>query len=338
MLKRIIKAFSLLVMFFGEKFSLPRLGSSYLHWVLIILMIAANRGRAEVVRLEIKSRTPVMGEKSYGSVGGYEIIRGQIFFEFDPGNIRNQKITDIQLAPVNERGKVEANGNIIILKPIDHTKSSGITLVEVSNRGGKFSPRYFNRAGNGELNPVDAQSFGDGLLMELGVTVVWVGWQFDIPEENDKLRLNLPVARNKDGSSITGLVRSDWVIKETTQTLSIGHRQQIGYPVSVADDPVNVLTVRDEREGQRKIIPTTEWQFARLSEGEIISDSLHIYLGSGFQAGKIYELVYRSQDPPVVGLGLGVVRDVISYAKYQENPIFSAKYGIAAGVSQTGRF
>ncbi|MCZ6693362.1 MAG: alpha/beta hydrolase domain-containing protein [Bacteroidetes bacterium] len=305
---------------------------------MIILLSTPYQGWAEVIRLEIKSRQPVLGEKSYGSAGGYEIIRGQIFFEFDPGNKRNYKITDIQLAPVNERGKVEANGNIIILKPIDPTKSSGITLVEVSNRGGKFSPRYFNRAGNGELNPLDLQSFGDGLLMYLGVTVVWVGWQFDIPEENDRLRLNVPVARNKDGSSITGLVRSDWVIKETTQTLSIGHRQQIGYPVSVFDDPVNILTVRDEREGQRRIIPTTEWRFARLSEGEIIDDSLHIYMESGFEAGKIYELVYRSQDPPVVGLGLGVMRDVISYAKYHDSPIFSAKYGIAAGVSQTGRF
>ena len=43
-------------------------------------------------------------------------------------------------------------------------------------------------------------------------------------------------------------------------------------------------------------------------------DTEHIYRASGFQAGKIYELVYRAKDPSLVGLGPAVIRDVIPYA------------------------
>ena len=35
---------------------------------------------------------------------------------------------------------------------------------------------------------------------------------------------------------------------------------------------------------------------------------------AGFEPGKIYELVYTSQDPPIVGLGPAAVRDLISRA------------------------
>ena len=61
-------------------------------------------------------------------------------------------------------------------------------------------------------------------------------------------------------------------------------------------------------------------------------------LEGGFEAGMIYELVYRAQDPAVVGLGLAAIRDVIAYAKYDDEARFPVDHGIAVGVSQTGRF
>lgn len=59
---------------------------------------------------------------------------------------------------------------------------------------------------------------------------------------------------------------------------------------------------------------------------------------AGFRAGKIYELVYRTEGPAVVGLGLAAVRDTMSYAKYDPRCPFAVDRGIAFGVSQTGRF
>ena len=59
---------------------------------------------------------------------------------------------------------------------------------------------------------------------------------------------------------------------------------------------------------------------------------------AGFESGKIYEVIYRAKDPVVVGTGLAAVRDMISYLKYDTASIAPTKFGIAYGVSQTGRF
>jgi hypothetical protein len=61
-------------------------------------------------------------------------------------------------------------------------------------------------------------------------------------------------------------------------------------------------------------------------------------MGEGFQAGKIYELVYWAQAPAVAGLGLAAVRDTIAYAKYNHQSPFRVDRAMAFGVSQAGRF
>ena len=50
------------------------------------------------------------------------------------------------------------------------------------------------------------------------------------------------------------------------------------------------------------------------------------------------KLVYHAIDPAIAGLGPAVVRDIISYAKYDSDSLFPVQYGIASGTSQTGRF
>ncbi|MFQ5751842.1 MAG: alpha/beta hydrolase domain-containing protein [bacterium] len=174
--------------------------------------------------------------------------------------------------------------------------------------------------------------------MRQGLTVLWVGWQFDVPERPGVLRLHVPRARNLDGSPIFGLVRSDWTVDKNTNTLRVSHRNHLPYPVDDPGHPDNILTVRDGREAQRRVVPRSHWRFARQENGKVVPDSTYIYMASGFKAGKIYELVYHVKDPAIVGLGLAAIRDVISYAKYEESSVFPARYGLAAGVSQTGRF
>jgi hypothetical protein len=88
----------------------------------------------------------------------------------------------------------------------------------------------------------------------------------------------------------------------------------------------------------REIVPRERWWFLPALEGEQEGLLSRIVLEGGFRAGNIYELVYRSQDPRVVGLGLAAVRDVLSYAKNELESLFPVTQGIAFGVSQTGRF
>ena len=78
---------------------------------------------------------------------------------------------------------------------------------------------------------------------------------------------------------------------------SLADRDHLAYAVANADDPANVLTVRDSVEGARRTIPRDQWQFTEDGKG--------VRMAAGFEPKKIYEVVYTSQDPPVVGVGLG---------------------------------
>jgi hypothetical protein len=224
----------------------------------------------------------------------------------------------------------------MVLQPKNLERSARTALLEVSNRGGKAIIRYFNGA-RGSRNPELEEHFGDGLLMRQGLTLIWIGWQHDVPVQEGIMRAHLPVASD-NGEAIRGLVRSDWTVDRATNTLGLGHRAQIAYRVADPAHSDNVLTVRDGRMAERRIVPRNEWSFAREENGLVVDDRTHVYMEKGFEAGKIYEMVYVAEEPTVVGLGLAIVRDVMSYAKYGNGVEFHVDRGIAIGISQTGRF
>jgi hypothetical protein len=306
--------------------------------LLIAFCFLLGSVSARVLEVHVEDRQPVLDGREFAPWGAYELVSGYILFGLDPANAANERIVDLCLAPRSDQGLVEGRANFVALRPDGGRRGSGIVLVEVSNRGGKFSMRYFNRAETGALRADDPDSFGDGLLMRQGLAVVWVGWQPDVPPREDVLRLEAPVARNVDGSPLTGLVRADWTVDEPTVCLPLSHRNHLPYPVADPADSANVLTVRGGRDEARRVVPRERWRFARLTEGGVVPDEEHIYMESGFEAGKIYELVYRGRRPWVTGTGLAVIRDIVAYAKYDPAAEFPARFGIAAGVSQTGRF
>ena len=297
-------------------------------WILAVWMLGlASSAMGEVQRIEIEASTDVLGGAAFGDVGGYRKITGRVYFVFDPGNAANSRIVDLDRAPRNAQGKVEAWGDFMVLHPKDPAKGSGTALVEVSNRGGKAALAYFN-AGRFQSDPETEADFGDGLLMRSGLTIIWVGWQFDVPRLPGRLRLHVPIV--KDGErTIEGLVRADWVVDQPTKRLAIGHRNHDAYAVARPDHPDNRLTVRDGRLAPRQLVPRSDWGFV---------ESTHIEMPDGFEAGRIYELVYRGKDPAVVGLGLAAVRDMIAFAKHDERCPFQVRHGLAVGISQTGRF
>ena len=277
---------------------------------------------AGVSKLTVEARGPFQEGQEFGERGAYEEISGMVHFEFDPGNRYNRRIVDLELAPRNERGLVEAQANFTVLQAADPKQRSGTALVEVSNRGGRATLRYFHR------DRTRDEPLGDALLLRLGLTMVWVGWQWDVPDREGVLRLEVPIARAQ-GRMITGLVRSDWVIQQATETLKVSHREHRAYERYDPDDPANLLTVRSGRDAPRQVVPRDLWRF---------SEPDRITLDGGFVPGRIYELVYRAGEPRVVGLGLAAIRDMIAYAKHDESCPFPAERGVVWGVSQTGRF
>ena len=304
-----------------------------------ILLLASSQ--AAVVSLEIDSREPVLAGKAFGLAGAYERISGTVRFAVDPNSRANQIITDIELAPANGDGEVEFSSEFSILRPVDASRGNGALLYEVSNRGRKGALSFFNFAG-GSLDPREARHFGDGFLLDQGFTVLWLGWQFDPPRTPGLIRVTTPIAKT-DGGPIRGLVRSDFVVKDRELAHSLADRNHIPYPVADPQSPQNRMTVRDSVEAERTEIPREMWRFARMAGGEPVSDSGSVYLEGGFEPGRIYEVVYVSEDPPLVGLGPAAVRDMVSHLKYHGDSRLgigpdAIDRAIAFGISQSGRF
>ncbi|MBI1355204.1 MAG: hypothetical protein GC160_12725 [Acidobacteria bacterium] len=309
--------------------------------LLALALLLPSLG-ARVVRLEIAERREVLGGKPFGLAGPYELIKGKAYFAVDPKNLANQRIADLKLAPVNGEGEVEFVSDIYVIKPVDLAKGNGAALLEINNRGKKGMLSMFNRAA-GSYDPVTAEHFGDGLLLEQGYTLVWVGWQFDPPVAQDLMHLFPPTARGRDGAPIRGLARADFVKTDREFSHSLADRDHVAYPVADPDAPENVLTVRDDVEAPRRTIPREKWRFAHMADGKPAEDRSQVWLEGGFEPGKIYEVVYVAENPPLVGLGPTAVRDFLSYLKYESSEALRVEPGaidrtMAFGVSQSGRF
>ncbi len=278
--------------------------------IVLTLILVAAFTQAAVTRVEVTSRVDL-------PIVNYEQITGKVYFTVDPKLPANQIITDIDRAPKNAKGLVEFSSDLYVLKPKDPAKSNGTALLEISNRGGKGMLGMFDLANGRELRA--AADFGDPLLFDAGYTLVWVGWEFDVPDREGMMHLYAPVIKG-----MTGLVRSEIDVDKKTTTMSLGDRNQV--PYAVADPASATLTVRDHIDSPRTTIPRTQWNFT--------ADGGHIEFPAGFEPGRYYEVVYQAKDPAVVGLGAAAVRDYISYIKQNGE----VKRAIGFGRSQSGRF
>jgi hypothetical protein len=293
---------------------------------VLVLSLLPVRVSARVLDVDITSSWEL--PQLSASVPAYVAYSGRIRFAVDPDDPANQHVVDLKLAPRDRDGMVQAVGDLLILRPRYPGDDAKTCLLEVSNRGGKAMLRYFNGGARGPITPDAAAVLGDGLLMQLGLTLVWVGWQADVPREPGRLNLEVPVA-SENGRAIRGLVRSDWVVDERVDRLPLGHRNHVAYPVTEPDDVRNVLTRRPSPSAPRQLVPRSQWAFG--TNDEIIARTV-------FDAGFIYELVYRSRDPRVVGLGMNAIRDTVSFAKHGGDERLAVERCIGFGVSQTGRF
>ncbi len=260
---------------------------------------------AAVKSIEVLERTDVLDGAAFGATGPYERILARAHFAVDPKLAPNRIIADIDLAPRNEAGEVEFSADLYILKPRDSAKGNGTALVEISNRGGKGLLSMFDLA-QGSTDARAQAEFGDNFLLEHGFTMVWVGWEFDIPPSPKLLHLYAPIASDH-GKPIFGLVRSEWEGDQRVDTISLGDRTQVAYPVADQNNSANKMYVRDTVNGERRLIARSKWTFA---------DATHVKMDDGFEPGKIYEVVYQAKDPVVVGLGPAAIRDVVSFLKY----------------------
>jgi hypothetical protein len=180
------------------------------------------------------------------------------------------------------------------------------------------------------------QHAGNGFLMRHGFTVVWSGWQGDVPPGNDRLTARFPIVPD-----VTGIVREEF-IAEATGLLGDNNIEEVSddrfiaalvYPL--ADTAGATLTVRG-READPRITPAgLAW---RLVDDHHIEISRPI--GYGLDRGEIYEFIYRARDPMVMGIGFAAIRDLVSFLRYEAdgNPLADGiRHALGFGISQSGR-
>ena len=286
-----------------------------------------------VTRLEITSERPFAGGQSFGDVGPYTQVDGIAHFAVDPLHEANETIADIKLAPRNERGLVEFSADFRILRPGDPARGNGRLLLDVLNRGKALALRNINSAP--DVAPDAPLDPGNGFLMRQGYTLVWCGWQHDVPDAPGLLRINAPEAM-EDGKPVSGRIVVTFQPNAVVQSQYLSDRGHRAYPANKLEDWESVMTVQDDEDAREHVIPRKQWWFGRYEDCRLIPDPCYVHVEGGFQPGKVYQVIYTTTGAPVAGLGLLATRDIASYLRYVGD--HKLEHAYAFGVSQSGRF
>src|SRR5262249_9837884 len=146
----------------------------------------------------------------------------------------------------------------------------------------------------------------------------------DLMPQKDWLVMGVPIA-SIDGKELTGRVRTEIVVEEKgiqTQPLS-GDERVKSYPAASLNKSLETLTVRKEGYAHHIPIDDSQWEFAASKKDgptdrkAIRRSAQNLYLRSGFEPGHIYEFIYPAKNPLVLGLGFAVVRDLVSFLRYE---------------------
>ena len=166
---------------------------------------------------------------------------------------------------------------------------------------------------------------GNGFLMREGYTVVWCGWQADVPDDPYLMGMNAPQALDANGAPLTGRILHQFQCNEPTNVFLLADRTHVPHPPTDADETGATLTVRDHPNGPSTEVPRDRFQFVRVEDEQVEPDIEHVYLRDGFEPGRVYQLVYTTTGSEVVGLGMASVRDIVSFLKYESeddgNPV-----------------
>lgn len=271
--------------------------------IISILFSVFISVEAEITHIEIEPSVSIEFD-SFGDVGAYEKITGNIEGEIDPADRRHLDIVDIDLAPTIN-GMIQYRAPFYIFKPTDPAKANGKVFYAMGNRGAKRALQWLND-GAASNNPLKEDHFGHGYLMRQGYTIVMNGYSGHVRPGANILGAEIPVAINPDGSSIIGKVITEMVAAdEEDNTIALP------YEAYSTDTSNGILTIREHGGGLG--VNITAWRYI---------DELTVEFSEPSRPGWIYEFVYMAKDPLVMGMGHAISRDFISFLKYEQADAF----------------
>ena len=287
--------------------------------LVLALALSNTAAEARVSKFVVESQTLLNGGASYGQVGTYQRLRGYALGELDPLNPGNAGIVNLGNAPRNGAGMVEYRVDVEIHTPTDSMKTNGASIYEVVNRGNMLIPGFINTP--------------TAILLEQGFTLIWSGWQGDIPRVGQNLIGSFPIATDA-GQPIVAPSREEFVDRGTNQWVGT-----LSYPAATLDESQATLTLRQRERDPRQ--PISSWEYVNERQIRVTPP------GAPFDSGAIFEFIYPAKDPIVAGIGFAATRDVNAFLRYESsnaegnpNPLaqLSLNRHLSMGVSQSGRF
>ena len=286
-------------------------GSARLALIGIALMSWAPAAQARVTQIVIKTvESPTFGGKTFGAVGAYERISGQIIGEVDPNDRRNAVIVDIALAPKNPNGTVTYSTDFQILRPIDRAKGNRRMLYEITNRGRTNALEMLNDSPTGnDVN--DLRRCRQRLPDAPGLRAV--GERLGRPAAGRQVVLGRGSGREEPGRLGD---HGSGNAKNSSSTR--GRRRPSGalnYPAASPDKSKASLTVRKNYADAPIPVPESDWDYvdAKLNAVKLTSGN---FGGPGsFGPTALYEFTYMARDPTVVGLGFAAIRDLATFLR-----------------------
>ena len=317
---------------------IPRLASALLAATALAWAPGAT---ARVTRIVIDDTQPLAAAP--GAAIAYEQVAGRAFGEVDPQLPGNALIQDIALA-LDADGKARYVASFLLIKPVDAKQASGLLWHDVPNRGRVFPMAVAERQAGDVLLASAWQGDNAGnTAVRATASVAGAQW------------LKLPVARGAGGERITGEVFARIVNRSgpDSQPLLVQTNPVPYLPMSL--DTAKARLVSRGGENQRgevsdeRLIPADQWAWARCSVGNPFPgtpDATQICLKAGFDAQRLYQVVYTAADPLVLGLGFAAWRDLGQFFKTAKaddsaTPIpvaGMARHSIGRGISQSGNF
>ena len=317
-----------------------RLRAGWLAPPLLALLLTTAPAHARVSRIVIDEVRPM---PAAGDASAYEQIAGRAFGELDPALPMNAIIQDIALGK-DADGKVRYVATFVLSKPVDLSRASGLLWQEVPNRGRPVAPHAAERA-LGDIGLASAWQ-GDNAgatAVKAAAAVAGTHW------------LKLPVARNADGTVVTGEVFGRIVNRSGPQSQPlIVQTNPVPYkPQSLDTTHARLVSrtgesTRGEVQGEVQIAPA-DWAWARCDAANPfpgVPDPTQICLKNGFDPKLLYQVVFTAADPYLLGVGFAAWRDVGEFFKKARaddagtpNPVAGhVTHSIGRGVSQSGNF
>jgi hypothetical protein len=256
---------------------------------------------ARTTKIQLSPPVIAFGGYSFPGVGQYEVITGIATGEADPNDPQNAVITDIQLAPRNAKGHVVYQHNFYILKPLNLRNGNHQMMYEPPNRGGK-TYQTLNNTPSGTNDPaaiIDQTVLANSFLWPRGYTTVWSGWENNLgPLDSLTATASLPVAHNRDGSTITG-PGYEYIVSPPPP----GATYTLAYPAASGSQTDAKLTHRIHLDDTPSPVPASGWAYTDANNTAIKLTTRN------FIPNDIYEFSYLAKDPTINGLGLAAIRD-----------------------------